>query len=116
MAYIIGGGAAGGRDRRDEMGGRYGRGKEAATRPQRVSPETEERLRESDARYLLESRRRMRDRSTRTWIIRLAVVVAVLTVIRLWGIEFLNATLLGRTTHHQTRQTPFGQTPAHRAN
>lgn len=80
------------------MGGRYGRGKEPTTRPQRVSPETEERLRESDSRYLLESRQRMRDRSTRTWIIRLAVVIAVLTVIRLWGIEFLNGTLFGAKT------------------
>jgi hypothetical protein len=80
------------------MGGRPGRGKGTVARPQRVSAETEERLRNSDARYLLESRQRMRHHSTRTWIIRLAVVVAVLAVIRLWGIDFLNSTLFGAKT------------------
>jgi hypothetical protein len=77
------------------MGSRRGRGKGTAARPRRMSPETEERLRNSDARYLLESRDRMRNRSLRTWIIRLAVVVALLAVIRLWGIDFLNSTLFG---------------------
>lgn len=87
------------------MGGRRGRRKGAVTRPQRMSPETEDRLRNSDARYLLESRRRMKDRSTRAWIIRLAVLVALLAVIKLWGIDFLNATLFGaKTTAYHAEQ------------
>ena len=77
------------------MGGRRGRGQGGVTRPRRMSPETEERLRNSDSRYLLESRQRMKDRSTRAWIIRLAVVVALLAMMKLWGIDFLNSTLFG---------------------
>ncbi len=87
------------------MGGRRGGRKSAVTRPQRISPETEERLRDSDARYLLESRHRMKDRSTRGWIIRLAVLVALIAIVKLWGIDFLKATLFGaQTTAYHAEQ------------
>ncbi len=87
------------------MGSRYGRGNEPAARPQRISPEAEERLRQSDARYVEEMRRRERDQTIRFWITRLAVIVVLLAVMRLWGIDFLNSVLFkGKTAAYHAQQ------------